>query len=112
LRRFGFNRDFIKWVISCIKNPWIAPLIKGWPTYFFKASRGLDQGCPLSPLLYVMMVETLNRRLEWEKSSGKIPRLWITRGVKRINHSQFVDDTLLLGGASKVTAFSFKNILD
>jgi len=50
------------------------------------------------------MLEALNRRLEWERSSGSIPWLHIARGVKRINHYQFVDDTLLMGGASKIMA--------
>jgi hypothetical protein len=79
---------------------------------FFQATRGLRQGFPLSPLLYVIMAETLNRRLEQERISKNIPGLKITRGVKRINNSQFVDDTLLLGGASHVMAQRFKTILD
>jgi hypothetical protein len=58
------------------------------------------------------MVEALNKRLEWEQSSSAIPGLQIVRGVKRINHSQFVDDTLLFGGASRVIARRFKTILD
>jgi hypothetical protein len=34
------------------------------------------------------------------------------RGVRRINNSQFVDDTLLLGGASQIMAQRFKLVLD
>jgi hypothetical protein len=54
---FGFNSPFIKWVASCIGNPWIAPLVNGRPSYFFQASKGLFQGCPLSPLLFIIVVE-------------------------------------------------------
>jgi hypothetical protein len=36
----------------------------------------------------------------------------IARGVKDINHAQFVDDTLLLGGASTIIARKFKQQLD
>jgi hypothetical protein len=49
LTRFGFNEEFISWVAACIHNPWIAPLVNGRPTPFFKISRGLRQGFPLSP---------------------------------------------------------------
>jgi hypothetical protein len=94
LKRFGFNHSFVSWIGACISSPWIAPLINGCPTPFFQATRGLRQGFPLSPMLYVIMAETLNRRLEHERATGNIPGLKIARGVRRINNSQFVDDTL------------------
>jgi hypothetical protein len=34
LRKFGFSQDFIRWIGSCINNPWIAPLINGRPFFF------------------------------------------------------------------------------
>lgn len=112
LKKIGFNRSFISWIGACINNPWIAPLINRRPTPFFKASRGLRQGCSLSPLLHVLMAEALNRKLDYEGRSGSIPGLKIARGVRRINHSQFVDNTLLIGGASKIMASRFKLVLD
>lgn len=60
LKKFGFNMEFINWVKSCIGGPWIAPLVNGRPTGFFLGSRGLCQGCPLSPLFYIIMVESLS----------------------------------------------------
>jgi hypothetical protein len=96
----------------CISSPWISSLVNGRPMAFFKETRGLRQGCPLSPLLYILMAEHLSRRLEHERKIGNIPGLIIVRGVKKINHSQFVDDTLLLGGASIVITVCFKEVLD
>jgi hypothetical protein len=112
LNKFGFHSSFVSWIKACISSPWIASLINGCPTPFFQATRGLRQGCPLSPLLYVIMAETLNRRLEQERATRNIPGLKIARGVRRINNSQFVDDTLLLGGASQTMARRFKLVLD
>ena len=48
LKKFGFPPIFINQVQSCIKSPWIAPLINGRPSEFFKASRGIRQGCQTS----------------------------------------------------------------
>jgi hypothetical protein len=112
LKKIGFDQAFISWIGTCISTPWIAPLINGRPTPFFKASRGLRQGFPLSPLLYVLMVESLNTTLEWECTNGSIPGICIARGVKRINHSQFMDDTMLPSGASKVMEQRIKEVLD
>jgi hypothetical protein len=38
--------------------------------------------------------------------------LCIERGIRDINHTQFVDDTILLGSASIRSAIRFKNELD
>jgi len=96
---------------SCIKNSWIAPLIKNQTNHFFKYSRGLKKGFPFSPLLYVLMAEALNKILKYEGRSISILGLKIERGVRGINHSQFVDHTLFLGGASKTLDKCFKLVL-
>jgi hypothetical protein len=112
LHKFGFSQNFINWINSCIESPWIAPLINGRPCPFFKVSIGLRQGFPLSPILYVLMEESLNRSLEWESASGNIPGIKIAQGVKILNHSQFADDTILLSGASKILARRILRVLD
>ena len=55
LRSFGFSFAFINLIKACINNPWIVPLVNGKPANFFQASRGLLQGCPMSPFLYILM---------------------------------------------------------
>jgi hypothetical protein len=65
-----------------------------------------------SPHTYIIMEETLGRQLEKDQTSKGIPGIKIARGTKRINHSQFADDTLLIGGASIVIAKRLKNALD
>jgi len=112
MRNFGFSQKFIEWVKACISAPWIAPLVNGRPTNFFQASRGLRQGCPLSPVLFVIQASVLsfqlNRRLQNRTLSG----IRIVPKVKEVNHAQFFDDTLLLGAANLNTARNFKTELD
>ena len=76
------------------------PIVNGRPVEFFKASRVLHQGCPMSPFLYILMVEPLSRKLLAEKEVGYIPSIKIARGVVPINHALFADDSFLLRGAS------------
>eukprot|EP00253_Pinus_taeda_P001787 PITA_01787 len=110
--KMGFSPAIINWIKACIASPWIAPLVNGRPSNFFQASRGLRQGCPLSPLLYAIQASVLSFQLDHNLQSQILPGLRMVHQVKDINHAQFADDTLLLGGASINSAKSFKKELD
>eukprot|EP00253_Pinus_taeda_P010908 PITA_10908 len=112
LKKFGISSNFISIINGCISNPWTAPLINGRPNKYFRSSRGLRQGCPLSPFLYIIMAETLSTHLDQLRNNKEIPGICIEKGIKEINHSLFTDDTLLIGGASSLMARRFKRILD
>jgi hypothetical protein len=112
LKAYGFSDDFINWIEACIGSPWITPLVNGRLSCFFKASIGLRQGFPLSPYLYILLVDSLSWKLEEEIRINRIPSLLIARGVKELNHSQFVDDTLLLGADTIIIAKCFHKFLD
>jgi ribonuclease HI/exonuclease III len=110
--KFGFTQKFIGWIKACIAAPWIAPLINGRPTKFFQASRGLRQGCPMSPMLYVIQAAVLSYQFQSCLLNRSLPGIRITSSTKELSHAQFADDTLLLGAASTKTASSFKTELD
>jgi len=63
MEKMGFSQKFTTWVKACIAAPWIAPLVNGRSKEFFQASRGLRQGCPLSPLLYAIQASMLSFQL-------------------------------------------------
>ena len=107
----GFKETFIRWIEKFISRPWISPLINGRGVGFFQSSRGLQQGWPLSPFLYILVAEALSRSLEEARFSQHILRIKFKEGIKSINHGQFVDDTTLLGAASPVITRRFQYYL-
>ena len=66
---------------------------------------------PLSPFLYILMADALSRKLDAKKKVGTVPSIRIVKGIEPINHSLFVDNSLLLGGASIMISKSFSRIL-
>jgi len=112
LKKMGFVVPFIDLVKACISGPWISPLINGRPGTSFQSSRGLRQGCPLSPYLFILMVESFSKALDYNRCISLITGIKFGNGVKNINHSQFFDDTLLMGGASNIIVRRFKTLLD
>jgi len=58
------------------------------------------------------MAESFSQALNHNRRVGLIFGIKFGNGAKNINHSQFVDDTLLIGGASTTIARRFKSLLD
>jgi hypothetical protein len=108
LSSFGFSQEFINLIKACLEKIWIAPLVNGRPADFFIATRGLRQGCPLSPFLYILMADSLSRKLSLEKQKAAYLGFRIVKGIDPVNHALFADDSLMLGGASPRIANSFK----
>lgn len=59
LSRMGFGASFISWVRLLYTDVRSSVLVNGYTSCSFKPSRGVRQGCPLSPLLYILTMEVL-----------------------------------------------------
>lgn len=57
LSRLGFGPSFIRWGMLFYTDIRSAILVNGYASPSFRPSRGIHQGCPLSPLLYVSTME-------------------------------------------------------
>ena len=50
----------VNWIMGCLSTANFAVLVNGTPSTFFTASHGIRQGCPLSPLLFILVIEGLS----------------------------------------------------
>ncbi|KAL0407597.1 UNVERIFIED_CONTAM: putative ribonuclease H protein [Sesamum radiatum] len=94
LEKLGFHQNWISMVRKLIENCWFSILINGEGTGFFKSTRGLRQGDPLSPALFVIAAEYLSRGLD--NLFTKHPKLrFFSKSALSVSHLAFADDVII-----------------
>lgn len=94
LLQLEFPAVFVGWIMACVTSPSYSLRINGENVGFFKGKRGLRQGYPMSPCLFVLCMEYLSRSLNRETSRHR--RCGFNFHAKceqaRISHLAFADD--------------------
>ncbi|GKA71899.1 RNA-directed DNA polymerase, eukaryota, reverse transcriptase zinc-binding domain protein [Tanacetum coccineum] len=106
----GFSKTWIKWIAGCLNSASSSILINGSPTQEFNIYRGLRQGDPLSPFLFIIAMEGLHVAMEDAMTAG------LYNGFKinslNLSHLFFADDALFIGEWSHNNVKSLVAILD
>ncbi|GAU47312.1 hypothetical protein TSUD_283800 [Trifolium subterraneum] len=99
MRQMVFPTLWRKWIRECVSIATASVLVNGSPTDEFPLERGLRQGDPLSPLLFLLAAEGLNVMMQAMIQSNLFTGYSIRTELPAVvSHLQFADDTLLLGG--------------
>ena len=111
LIHLGFPQNFISWIMACITTPTFSVLINGSASQFFHSERGLRQGFPLSPLLFLIFMDALSRLIDSAKRNGDYNGLRITDECS-LTHLLFVDDVMIFLDGSIRDSQAFSNIIN
>ena len=79
LLRFGFGETWRHWIRECITTNSFSILVNGSPSKLFNASKGIQQGDPLSPFLFTIVVEALSTLLLKAKDMDVISGFEVSR---------------------------------
>lgn len=112
MRRIGFGKWWVDRLMTCVRTVSYSVLINGKPFGNIWPTRGLRQGDPLSPYLFILCVEGLSTLLNKAGREGKITGLPIAKGGTKINHLFFADDSLLFCKANFLEWGNVQEILD
>ncbi|CAA0810580.1 Uncharacterized mitochondrial protein AtMg01250, partial [Striga hermonthica] len=95
MMRMGFHPAFVKWVLACIQWPTFSFNLNGLPQGYITASRGIRQGDPLSPYLFILTSELLSARIKVEVERGGFKEIRLFRGGPELTHIMFADNILV-----------------
>ena len=106
LQYFGFGSSLISWFQTFYKNIESCVLNNSWASCFFQLQRGVRQGCPLSPYLFILSAEILAKAA---RSNKNIKGISVNNSEIKI--SQYADDTtFILNGTSESLSATLQTI--
>ncbi|GKV46692.1 hypothetical protein SLEP1_g53669 [Rubroshorea leprosula] len=106
----GFGDKWRGWIKECLTSAFVSILVNGSPTQEFKMQKGLRQGDPLSPYLFLIAAKGLHALVHEAVKKNLLTGIAVDRDLS-VSHLQFAYDTILLGEASLKSIRAFKFIL-
>ncbi|KAL0404652.1 UNVERIFIED_CONTAM: putative mitochondrial protein [Sesamum radiatum] len=94
LIRLGFHSSFVSLICTCVNTVSYSVLLSGQKFGYFHAQRGLRQGDPLSPYLFLFCAEVLSNLVSKMEAAGELKGVAVSRGGPRISHLLFANVTL------------------
>ncbi|GKD27297.1 RNA-directed DNA polymerase, eukaryota, partial [Tanacetum coccineum] len=96
LKMFGFRDKWRGWINGCLNSAMGSVLVNGSPTSEFQFHKGLKQGDPLSPFIFILIMESLHLSFSKVTNAGLFSGIPIDSSLT-ISHLFFADDAIFVG---------------
>ncbi|MCH93254.1 LINE-1 reverse transcriptase like, partial [Trifolium medium] len=111
LRRFGFDNKWIHWIRACVFSGKLSVLVNGSPTSEINIQRGLKQGDPLAPFLFLLVAEGFAGLMRSAVAKNLFNGFGVGAEGLVVSHLQYADDTLCIGEATMENVWTLKALL-
>ncbi|WMV50801.1 hypothetical protein MTR67_044186 [Solanum verrucosum] len=95
MEKMDFDSVVVDKIWRLVANNWYYILINGQVHGFFQSSRGVNQGDPLSPALFILTTEVLTRALNSLFNNEAYMSYGLPKWSDNINHLAYADDTII-----------------
>jgi Reverse transcriptase (RNA-dependent DNA polymerase) len=100
LKEMQMPRGLIKLIMSCIRSSRLTVLVNGVRDGFLTPTRGLRQGCPMSPYLVIVAMEFLTKIFNKAQEEGRLQGVCLAPTAPILTHSIYADDLVIFAKAS------------
>lgn len=86
-------------------------IINGQSHGFFQSSRGVKQGDPISPILFIIGAEVLSTSLNNSFLDRRFIEFGLPKWSPQINHLAYADDTILFNSGDRYSIFKMMSVI-
>lgn len=111
-KKMNFPDRWVKWIKECITTARVNVLVNGSPSGEFELEKGIRQGDPLSPFLFLITAEGLSLLTMRAIDRGLLKAVEISRNKIQLSHVQYADDTTFIIEGEKENARKLRWLLN
>nr|GEY66783.1 RNA-directed DNA polymerase, eukaryota [Tanacetum cinerariifolium] len=111
LQKFGFSNKWRMWIQSSLRSSRVSILVNGSPTEEFQFYKGLKQGDPLSPFLFILIMKSLHLSFQRVVDTGMFTGINLSPSVN-LSHMFYVDDAVFIGHWNDSNINTLVNVLE
>lgn len=112
LLRLGFHSHWVQLIMQCISTPSFSIKMNGEFLPTFHPTRGLRQGDPLSPYLFIIVANLLSFLIRNAMNMGSLKGIKLNQWCPTLSHLFFADDAVFFLNGTLMECQNLSNILN